>query len=176
MKCPACQAELVHCNNEYGNFWHCGDCAGTAVTLPLLKRFVDRETIQALWRGVKDWNHVARRCCPGCNNRMEEVPLQLSAGPVMIDVCEVCQFVWMDAGEWDVLPNAPADRDEAALSPAARQQLAIAQTEQIRARYEASRQNYELTDFISDCIASGVDGAVGQVIESLIEGIFETFS
>lgn len=75
MKCPAFQAGLVDCKNEFENFGHCGECGGTAVTLCLLRNFVAKETINALWRGVKDWDHPAKRCCIGGDSRMEAVPL-----------------------------------------------------------------------------------------------------
>ncbi len=145
MKCPACQAELVHCKNEYGNFWHCGDCGGTAVTLPLLKKFVAQEALNRLWRGAKDWDHVAKRHCPGCANRMEEVPLMLPEGRLLLDVCEVCQFVWMDAGEWDVLPNAesPETNLYGGLSAAQRERIAIAQVETMREEREREVRDEE---------------------------------
>jgi len=171
VKCPACPSELVHCKNEFGNFWHCGDCGGTAVALPVLKKFVAQDTLNALWRGVKEWDHLAHRSCPGCKNKMEEVPVNVSSGRLLIDICEVCQFIWMDAGEWDALPNAEKteDLDESGLSPGAREILVEKQSRRIRGRAELDKRYHRHQ--AHEALWDAGSGVVGR----LIEGIFDTF-
>lgn len=105
LTCPNCRKALIHCQNEMGNFWHCGECDGSALTLSLLRKFVDKNTINQLWQSSRQFEHVRKRDCPGCQNRMEEVPLQLPIGLRHIDVCDRCQFIWLDKGEWDDLPD-----------------------------------------------------------------------
>lgn len=131
LQCPRCRMTLVHCANEFGNFWACGKCEGTAVTLSLLKKFVERETLNDLWRAARDFDHVLKVECPGCNGRMEEVPLRIGSEYQKIDVCEKCQFIWLDAGEWDQLPHVPVNKEEA-LSQLARESLAIEEVKRIR--------------------------------------------
>lgn len=104
--CPGCNSTLVRCQNEFGNFWHCGECGGTAVTVHLLRGFVDRDTINRLWQKSRSAEYPRIRVCPGCNNPMEAIPVQIPLGERLIDVCDRCHFVWLDAGEWDDLPNA----------------------------------------------------------------------
>ncbi|WP_269523736.1 rhomboid family intramembrane serine protease [Coraliomargarita parva] len=114
LNCPNCRSALVHCQNEFGNVWHCGQCKGTALTVSLLRKLADGRTINQLWQLSRQNDYPRLRDCPGCNNRMEEVPLNLPVGLRRIDVCERCQFIWLDAGEWDDLPTIelPAPRTD----------------------------------------------------------------
>lgn len=142
MDCPKCRRlPLVHCRNEFGNFWHCERCDGTAVTLPLLRRMVGRDTINALWQGARQRVHPERCSCPGCKQGMEEVPIQTPVGPRLIDVCSHCQFVWLDAGEWDDLPMVESEEETPRLEMPLelRERIAVQPIEKIREDYEADR-------------------------------------
>jgi len=136
MDCPKCQhVALLRCQNEFGNFWHCERCEGTAVTLPLLRRLVGRSTINALWQGARQWDYPERCQCPGCDNRMEEVPIQTPAGERKIDVCSHCQFVWLDAGEWEDLPHAdvePVAQPKRQRSPAMTERQAMERLKRVK--------------------------------------------
>jgi len=179
MKCPTCQSELVHCKNEFGNFWHCGECDGTAVALPLLKRFVDKEVIQKLWRRAKDYDHLSTRSCPGCPGKMEEVPVQIGEVRLLIDVCETCQFIWLDAGEWDQLPNGPAQpkgRYEG-LTMEQREVMARAEVEAIQQRYEREKRTEETLDNIAGMMTGrGYARRSGwRMVEGLVDGLLSDF-
>jgi len=140
LDCPNCRHPLVRCHNEFGNFWHCGDCEGTAVTVSLLRKFVDQSTMNALWQGSRQWEFPRRKDCPGCHNRMEEIPLKLPVGERHVDVCERCHFVWLDAGEWDDLPHAKVEAPVATAdpvreaSPELREKIALQRIERMRER------------------------------------------
>jgi membrane associated rhomboid family serine protease/Zn-finger nucleic acid-binding protein len=59
--------------------------------------------------------------------------------PVTIDVCELCQFIWTDAGELEQMPAAPppARPQEPDLPPEAKEALAMAKVEALRQRARA---------------------------------------
>ena len=101
MQCPKCSSTLVKCQNEFGNFWHCGLCEGTAITISLLRKFVHRDTINQIWQGAKQQEYPRKYKCLGCNQYMEEVPVNTPAGMYPIDVCTHCHFIWLDAREWE---------------------------------------------------------------------------
>lgn len=136
LPCPRCHVPLVRCQNEYGNFWHCGDCEGTAVTISLLRKFVSRETLNKLWQDAKQRENPRKCACPGCNEWMEEIPVDTPSGMHQIDVCSHCQFIWMDAGEWDSLPHIKVEKKEPELSPAAREEIAIHKIEKMEREYD----------------------------------------
>lgn len=53
--------------------------------------------------------------CPACAERMETYPYG-GPGAVVIDCCQSCDLIWMDAGELNRLERAPLPRDPEALS------------------------------------------------------------
>ncbi|MEM8867009.1 MAG: zf-TFIIB domain-containing protein [Verrucomicrobiota bacterium] len=168
LECPRCQVSLVHCANEFGNFWACGDCEGTAVTVSLLRKFVARDVINTLWQAARSYTHLHRIDCPGCQNRMEEVPLRLGELESKIDVCGHCQFVWLDAGEWDELPHVPVE-EKAQLSKSAREQLALVEMERVRQSHELEFGREEPVWGFWDLIANDFSArAVVRLILSLL--------
>ena len=137
LPCPKCHVPLVRCKNEFGNFWHCPECDGTAVTISLLRKFVARETLNQLWQEAKQRDYPRKCACPGCNERMEAIPVDTPTGTYEIDVCSHCQFIWMDAGEWDSLPHVPVEKKAPELSPEAREAIAIQKVERIQREYDS---------------------------------------
>lgn len=110
LNCPNCQATLERCKHPKGVYWHCRSCLGNAITLSLLRRISDSKVLNQLWQGARNNEYPRKKDCPGCTNRMEEVPIRLPIGEHHLDICERCQFVWLDRGEWSDLPEqAPVD-------------------------------------------------------------------
>tara|TARA_R100000027_G_scaffold5591_1_gene4600 strand:- start:24267 stop:25217 length:951 start_codon:yes stop_codon:yes gene_type:complete len=71
---------------------------------------------------------------------MEEVRCETPKGDRTLDVCETCQFFWIDKAEWGDLPRVPPRRetrtiDDRQLSPALREKIAIQEIEKIRSDY-----------------------------------------
>lgn len=139
LDCPKCRSSLVRCQNEFGNFWHCGSCEGTAITVSLLRKFVDRDTINRLWQGARQQEYPRKCECPGCDERMEEVPVKTPVGTLLIDICDHCQFIWLDAGEWDELPHVRVVEKKPApqLPIELRERVAIERVKQIQAAHDA---------------------------------------
>jgi membrane associated rhomboid family serine protease/Zn-finger nucleic acid-binding protein len=136
--CPKCRTSLVRCQNEFGNFWHCGSCGGTAITVSLLRKFVDRGTVNELWQGARQRENPRKCACPGCESQMEEVPVETPVGTLLIDICDHCQFIWLDGGEWDELPHVAvaAEKPEPELPMELRERIAIEQIKRIEAQHD----------------------------------------
>ena len=74
--------------------------------MSLLRKFVPREALNAVWQRARRGDVSLKQQCPGCSNRMKEVPVETQAGlHCEVDVCTHCQSVWLDGGEWHDLAN-----------------------------------------------------------------------
>lgn len=98
--CPKCHTALVRRKNDFGVFWHCPTCEGSAVTMSLLRKVVDRDAINGLWQRARMGSYPRKHACPGCTKPMEEISVDADGKTRKIDVCTGCQFVWLDDGEW----------------------------------------------------------------------------
>lgn len=130
--CPKCHTALARRKNEFGVFWYCQQCEGSAVTMSLLRKVVAKEALNGLWQRVRLGSYPRKHPCPGCRRRMEEVTVEAEGKPRAIDVCSSCQFVWLDEGEWADLAFFAVEKS-AQLDPAA----------QVRARIAAKRKERE---------------------------------
>ena len=106
LNCPKCKSSLARATNSFGNFWHCKSCDGSVVTMSLLRKFVPRKALNAVWQCARRGDVALKQSCPGCSNRMKEVPVETGSGRhCEVDVCTHCQSVWLDRGEWHDLAN-----------------------------------------------------------------------
>ena len=104
--CPDCREPLNKHKGSFGVLWVCPSCNGRTATVSQLRRSVDRETVNRLWRTVVDFEYPRTRSCPACTRPMEEVPVPGVGGDVHVDVCKLCQFIWFDPSEYERLPAA----------------------------------------------------------------------
>lgn len=142
LKCPKCQTALTRTKSEAGLIWRCSTCGGLALLISILRKIVSTEAINRFWRRSREKSLPQVLACPGCNNRMEEVLFETPRGDRTLDVCETCQFVWIDKDEWSDLPvKEPAKKDRDTLLPEAREQLAIHKIDLQRKRHEATYSN-----------------------------------
>lgn len=98
--CPKCRSALARRKNDFGVFWYCDSCSGSAVTMSLLRKMIPSDTMNGLWQRARMGSHPKKHRCPGCNRKMAEVSVDAEGQTRAIDVCKTCQFVWLDEGEW----------------------------------------------------------------------------
>jgi len=98
--CPKCHTALVRRKNDFGVFWHCEQCEGSAVTMSLLRKIVAKEALNGLWQRVRLGSYPRKHPCPGCRRLMEQITVEAEGKTRAVDVCSSCQFVWLDEGEW----------------------------------------------------------------------------
>ncbi len=111
--CPNCQSALSKVVSKVGRFWSCPVCNGRAVALPVLQRVVPREITNRLWQDARSANDHGGRACPACDRKMNVVSLAEAGGPLYLDVCPGCQFIWFDPNEFESVPEA----DQSSLAP-----------------------------------------------------------
>lgn len=145
LPCPRCQIPL-HTHAVAGAVHYaCEQCGGRAANLALLRRILTKDCANKLWNTVRDASpadHHGILRCPSCSHRMHPATVATDAGEeLQLDVCRVCQIVWLDAGELERLPQVPppaASRGNGPFSPEAAEALAPLLIERERQRGEAS--------------------------------------
>jgi membrane associated rhomboid family serine protease/Zn-finger nucleic acid-binding protein len=108
----------------------CATCHGRLVGLGLLRKSIDRDAVNEVWRRAYDGLGRPARPCPVCARAMTEVAVQ--SDQLHIDVCTRCHQVWFDGDELDALPVASGAPEPPELSPKAQAALAFHRVQQIR--------------------------------------------
>ncbi len=122
--CPHGHGELLASDGEGGRFWLCEQCAGSMITVAILRRIIDRDAINKIWLASDQAARHGPRC-PSCKNPMGRVPPLAELNSPPLDVCRPCQLVWFDAMELESLPAPPeVTEPEKPLSPEAREAMA----------------------------------------------------
>ena len=126
--CPACRAPLAAARLDERPVHVCQTCRG--VLMPR-GTFADVINTRRAWASSPvaaprplDWTELERAVtCPRCRTRMSTHPY-LGPGAIVIDTCETCECVWLDAGELKRVVDAPGrdrgarDMPQARLDPA----------------------------------------------------------
>ncbi len=92
------------------------------------------------------------RPCPVCLGSMVPVTLAVEGNAVAMEVCRRCEFIWFDAGQYELLPPPPpklhvlGEINEWELPPQAREALALEKIKQIAK--EANQQDGEAPDTV----------------------------
>lgn len=148
MICPRCQEPLARYRSFAGLVWQCMRCGGRAVALSVLRKAVEERTVRALWVTATQGGLRSSLRCPSCRKPMRQASTGTGA-PMTIEVCELCQFVWTDAGELEQMPPAqpPPKPAEPDLPPEAKEALAMAKVEAL-----SHRQRYYGEEELPDSI------------------------
>ena len=127
--CPACRVPLARNLTPKGVVWHCEKCEGRAVALGLLRETFTAESINPIWLHALHHEGRAGRPCMSCTREMIDVPLS-SETRVNVEVCQLCQMVWFDAGEIGALTARPLPpAPTAPMSQKVREAIAIAKVQ-----------------------------------------------
>jgi len=135
MVCPRCQEPLMRYESYAGLVWQCARCGGRAVALSVLRKAVEERMVRTLWVAATQGRVRSSLLCPSCRKPMNQASVGSNL-PVAVDVCELCQFVWTDAGELEQMPAAapPVKPSQPDLPPEAKEALAIAKVEALSKR------------------------------------------
>jgi membrane associated rhomboid family serine protease/Zn-finger nucleic acid-binding protein len=138
--CPHCRCHLERLDTTRGAQWRCPTCEGRSVTIPVLRRMMEADYVNQLWRAARDAPRDKNGVpCPLCANGMTVVQNLVSAedGAIHVDVCRSCHAVWFDTHELDsalARTELPEEEKGPELSDRAREVIALAEIERIRAR------------------------------------------
>ncbi|MBZ0256764.1 rhomboid family intramembrane serine protease [bacterium] len=91
----------------HGVIWGCRQCGGRAVTLNLLRKSIERDAIERIWRRAESGAGVEGKSCPSCTRRMAQFKPNLPGVDWKLDCCKPCRMFWFDAGEFEDLPGIP---------------------------------------------------------------------
>lgn len=70
-----------------------------------LRAVASASHLNALWQAGLRQSAVGSKACPSCLQPMR----LLQQGPITLDGCLSCQFLWFDAGELQALPEIPPE-------------------------------------------------------------------
>lgn len=176
LSCPVCQVPLTRTDGGIGILWTCPRCDGRAVTLALLRRGIAHEFMNHLWHTARTnagKNRLGQHQCPSCNKRMSyaEMPIATESDsetekiapsaepnesdqPLVLDLCPLCQFIWLDPGETARLPAKPTSpvNKTSELSPAAKEAIALAEVEALGRRAETDYEPHPILDSLPEII------------------------
>ena len=133
--CPRCRTTLGDLHREGLRIYPCEACGGHAVTLTQLRGVTDKASFGRLWQAARG-APVAALDCPSCAAKMRAADVD----GVEVDVCLVCQLIWLDAGEQarlvEIRPQIPPSDGEVE----ARRILAEAQVTAAAERQRSERR------------------------------------
>ena len=111
--CPTCNVLLEAQKPEGIRLWKCASCGGFAISLPIVRKGINKKTFKEIWHKLSSGKTEAGRPCPGCKKPLSVVEADGQGGVVMIDVCRTCHIIWFDDNEFSDLPKVvPEDTPE----------------------------------------------------------------
>jgi len=106
-RCPDCQIELSSLSHEGALFWYCPQCGGGAANMSVLRKRLEKRTVNYFWKKALNGEGSEKRPCPVCGQKMLEVDSSSRSELPLLDICVPCQFVWFDANEYEKFPQMP---------------------------------------------------------------------
>ena len=103
--CPTCNALLQAQKLEGVRLWKCASCGGFAISLPIVRKGLKKETFKKFWQKLSSGETETGRPCPGCKNPLNVVEADGQGGVILIDVCRTCHILWFDDEEYSSLPK-----------------------------------------------------------------------
>jgi Zn-finger nucleic acid-binding protein len=87
------------------SFWRCA-CGAHGIGVAALRKLLPRDLWHDVWPGLRAAATRGARACPACARPMDESSGLVAFGGVRLDICDPCQFVWIDPDEFAALPKA----------------------------------------------------------------------
>ncbi len=103
--------------------------------ISVLRRVGAEECVQQLWNHAREHDGVAGAPCPECQRKMIEVAVPLVRGPLRLDVCTGCEFIWFDPRVFEQFPPSHVGGPRQ-LPEKTREALAVAEVRRIGAEEE----------------------------------------
>lgn len=105
--CPVCRVALEKALIEGADVRYCQACRGFLCAIDAFGRIVGkRRALHGPHEQIaepfdpEELNRLLR--CPGCNGRMAAHPY-FGGGNAVVDTCEHCGWIWLDAGELAII-------------------------------------------------------------------------
>ena len=105
MVCPKCQKNLKKAFFYNVDVDYCPKCLGVWFENDELSGAKDTADRNLVWLDIDLWKHkekfkisAGKRMCPACRMPLYEVKYGTSR--IVVDVCNLCQGIWLDRGEF----------------------------------------------------------------------------
>ena len=105
--CPNCDKPLNKGRHPHGVIWGCKRCGGRAASLSMLRKTINKKTINQIWLRASSGAGREGKSCPSCTKRMAQFTPNIPGVHWKLDSCKPCQMFWFDAGEFEDLPAIP---------------------------------------------------------------------
>jgi len=105
LRCPDCQTSLVRAQGAKVPAYCCPSSGSTGTTMAALRAVVSAPHLNDLWQAGLYQSALGSRACPSCLQPMR----LLQQGPITLDGCLSCQFLWFDVEELQALPEIPPE-------------------------------------------------------------------
>jgi membrane associated rhomboid family serine protease/Zn-finger nucleic acid-binding protein len=141
--CPNCKSILIRKQGTTGVYWSCDRCGGRAVGIGLLRKTIGEKIVAEAWSRALGAPASSGRPCPICCRDMAKVTLTVEDKPLVLDLCQRCEFMWFDPKEYESIPLPPpkpralGDVEERTLPQAAREALAFQKVQEIARQAKA---------------------------------------
>ncbi len=106
-RCPRCGVALAPIPRTPVLTYRCPGCDGRAATLAALRREHDSPELTELWFQARRASPAGGLACPTCPSSMKRVALDPRGLAIELDVCTICETIWLDPGELERLPVTP---------------------------------------------------------------------
>lgn len=107
--CPRCGIPLGGTEHELGIAWRCGACRGQSLNFSQFRRMVPEHGARDIWLEAmkRPVTPQQRTRCPECLAAMDAVLIPLNGRTIELDICLLCQRLWLDAQEENGVANPP---------------------------------------------------------------------
>lgn len=107
MNCPRCAVSLDSVISVDGVLHNCPRCHGLAIGMSVFRKRVGDARASEAWRQLTAKLRPLDDPlpCPICGLACGQVGLAHESSEVLIDLCQACQFLWLDPGELEAFPR-----------------------------------------------------------------------
>jgi Zn-finger nucleic acid-binding protein len=161
--CPTCNVLLQAQKLEGIRLWKCASCGGFAISLPIVRKGLNKETFRKIWQKLSSGEAETGRPCPGCRKPLSVVEADGQGGVIKIDVCRSCQILWFDDKEYSDLPKVVpkvAPKDVPEFEPGKKSESRLLTPEQLALRAFKEDQ-YRRRSFLFKLLDGSVSKELG---------------
>lgn len=108
--CPNCNQPLARKQSDYGVFWACEGCGRWLIGLPILRRTIESEFFNRLWREALYSGEGTGQPCLTCSKPMNQVVVENGGNFLNLSVCRGCNVAWLTFEERASLPVQEAPK------------------------------------------------------------------
>ncbi len=102
LTCPKCETLLKKTVTEKGMLWLCETCAGVAVNVAVLRRYIDVKVVKEFWFKATNESRPSEKKCPSCTQTLKAFTVGEYNRKAQLDLCKMCQLIWFDRNELEM--------------------------------------------------------------------------